>query len=118
MLIYRHGDRNRCVDADSSLASSAGHQQLGTDATDDAARDLVLDSEDIFKLPVVVFSPEMTAGFGFEQRRRHPDAVAGFAHTAFEHVADPKLASDPAHIDRTRFIGEHRVAGRTGTASR
>ena len=72
-----------------------GGQELGPDAADDAGRDLVLDGEDVVERPVVALGPEVGAGGGIDQLRGHPDAVAGLADAALEHVADAELAADP-----------------------
>ena len=52
----------------------------------------------------------MGAGLCVDQLPGDAQAVAGAAHRAFEHVAHPKLAPDPAHIDREPLVGEGGVA--------
>jgi hypothetical protein len=52
----------------------------------------------------------MIAGL-FNELCGHPDAVAGFAETAFEHVADAEFTPDLFHIDRTALEGKRRIPG-------
>jgi hypothetical protein len=62
--------------------------QLGLDCADDIARDLILQFEDVVECAVEAVSPDMGAGRGVDQLAGDAHAVLGFAHTAFEDVAD------------------------------
>ncbi len=57
------------------------------------------------------FSAQMISGVRFDQLRRHPNALAGLLHAAFQHVANAKFARDLACIDRAPLVSEGRVAG-------
>ena len=73
--------------------------------------DLVLHRENVGEIAVVALGPDMIAGLGLDQLRGDPDAVAGFAHAAFEHIAHAQFAPDLLHIDRAALVGEARIAG-------
>ena len=63
---------------------------------DDRAGHLVLDGEDILKLAVVAFGPDMPVGFRIDQLHGDADAIADLAHAALEHVFDAEFACDLA----------------------
>ena len=73
--------------------------------------DFVLHGENVGKVTVVALGPDMIAGFGLDKLCGHPDAVAGFTETAFEHVADAEFTPDLFHIDRTALEGKGRIPG-------
>src|SRR5712691_11402298 len=53
----------------------------------------------------------MRAGDRVDQLPGDPHSPAGFAHRAFEDIADAKLAPDLPHIGRLAFVGKARIAG-------
>ncbi len=54
--------------------------------------------------------PEMLAGFGFGQLRRHPQQLSGRADASVHDVADPEITSHRADIHGTGLVGEGRRA--------
>ena len=73
--------------------------------------DLVLEVEDVLEHTVIAVGPDMRAAGGVDQLGRDPDAVAGLADAAFEHVAHAELPRHRPDVDRPAFIGIGRVAG-------
>ena len=53
----------------------------------------------------------MAAGGRIDQLRGDAQPIAGAADTAFERVADAKVATDLADIHRAALVGESRIAG-------
>src|SRR5215472_13651897 len=95
------------------LANSTLHLGVGDGRSDGNCNrfgDLVLKRENVRERAIVAISPEMLASFSFSQLCGNSDAIAGLAHTAFEHIAHTKLATDPSHIDRAALISEAGVA--------
>ena len=77
---------------------------------DDAARDLVLNGENVVERPIEPLRPQVAPAGGVDQLRRHPDPLAGLANAAFKHVADAKLARDIGDRHGAAFEDEGRVA--------
>ena len=73
--------------------------------------DFILHNENIGEITVIALGPDMIAGLGLNKLCGHPDAVAGFTETAFEHVADAEFTPDLFHIDRTPLEGKGRIPG-------
>ena len=67
---------------------------------DDRLHHCILDSEDIFQVPVVAFRPDVIARCGVDQLSGHPDPIAAPAHTSFDHVAHAELPADLGNVDR------------------
>jgi hypothetical protein len=74
-------------------------------------RDLVLYGEDVGEIAVVAVGPDMPASLDLDQLRGDADPVAGFAQTAFEHIANAQFAPDFFHIDRATLVDQARTAG-------
>src|ERR1700682_3019131 len=53
----------------------------------------------------------MRAGGRVNQLAGDPHPVPGFAHRAFQNIADAKLDPDLLYIDGLPFVGEARIAG-------
>ena len=87
-------------------ANLLGRIQLRLDRRDHPLGDLVLHRENVGEVAVVALGPDVVAGCGFDQLRGDADAVAGFAHAAFEHIAHAKLAANLLHIDGLALVGE------------
>jgi hypothetical protein len=86
-------------------------QQLEPQGRNDLLGDLILDRENVGEVAIVALGPEMVAGRSVDQLGGDPNAVAGLAHAAFQHVADAEFARDLADIDRAALEGECGVAG-------
>src|SRR5439155_22865073 len=71
--------------------------------------DLVLDGENVGEIPVIPVGRGVVAGFRLDQLRSDPNAIAGLAYTAFEHVTHAEFAPDLFHIDRTPLVRKGRV---------
>src|SRR6516164_3645613 len=92
-------------------AGGFGGLQRRLDDAGDAGRDLVLQLEDIFERTVEAVGPQMRPGQRVDQLRRDAHPSAGFAHRAFEHIADTELSADLLHLDRLAFVRKARIAG-------
>ena len=55
--------------------------------------------------------PDVRAGCCVDQLPGDPHPIAGFAHTAFEHVAHAELLRHLLHVDQLALVGEGGVAG-------
>ena len=64
----------------------------------DLLRDFALDGKHIGDLAVVVFGPEVGVPAGTNQLSGDTDAIARTLRAAFDHVSDPQLVGDVAHI--------------------
>ena len=62
--------------------------QPGFYRLDDTDRDLVLDREDIFRLAVVTFGPELVSALHLGQLRGDAEPVARKPHAALENLAN------------------------------
>src|SRR5262249_5639349 len=56
------------------------------------------------------FGPDVFASLRLEKLRADAEPIAGFAHTAFDHISHAEFAPDLLHINRTAFVGEAGVA--------
>src|SRR5262249_36447613 len=88
-----------------------GSDDSGSDGTDNAACDLVLNGKDVLQGAVVALGPDMVAARRVDELRGDAHAVAGFADAAFEHVAHAEIAADFAHVERLALVAERRIAG-------
>ena len=80
------------------------------DRAGDLVGHLVLDGEDVLEAAIVALGPDVMPIGCVDELRGDANAVPGFAHAAFEHVAHAKFAADLAHVDRLALVGERRVA--------
>src|SRR4029077_17659994 len=79
--------------------------------SDDTARHLVLQFENIVDGAAETVGPDMRATRRVYQLPSDAHKVAGFAHAAFEHVPHAQLAPDLARVGRFPLVGEARIAG-------
>ncbi len=86
-------------------------QQFQLQRFDDGLADLVLQGEDVVELAVVALGPQMAAGGPVNQLSGDPHPAAGFAHAAFQDVADAQLPGQLAHIEGLALELEGGVAG-------
>jgi hypothetical protein len=84
--------------------------QTWFDSADDTFGDAVLEIENIGQIAVEAIGPDVTAGRGFDQLTSDAHPPASAPHAALQHVANAKLAPDPAHVHRAALIGEGGVA--------
>ena len=85
-------------------------QQLQLHRGDDRLRNLVLQREDVVEVAVVALRPQVAAGRAVDQLRGDAHALAGLAHAALEHVADPELPRELPDVDVLALERERRVA--------
>jgi hypothetical protein len=71
---------------------------------------LVLNGEDILKLAVVAFSPNVSVGFSIDQLHCDPDAIASLSYASLENIIDAKFARDLLHLHRFALIHEGRIS--------
>ncbi|MEM8792663.1 MAG: hypothetical protein AAGE80_13670 [Pseudomonadota bacterium] len=72
---------------------------------------IVLDVENVLKLPVVTLGPNMVPGRTIDQLGRNSDPTARFAHTAFDDIGRAQLCSGGRRIDRSALEGEAGAPG-------
>jgi len=77
----------------------------------DLADDLVLHGEDIGKVTVEAFGPDVACGGGVDQLGIYAHPAACPPSAALQHVSDAQLAGDLANISRSALVGEGRVPG-------
>ena len=85
-------------------------KELDLERGDDRLRDLVLQREDVGKIAIVAFRPDVLVVRAVDQLRGDPHAIARFAHAAFEHVRDLELPRDLRQVDVLAFERERGVA--------
>src|SRR5262249_40238267 len=84
--------------------------QCRLDDPGDTRSHLVLKLEYVFQRAVEAVGPEMHAACRVDQLRGNSNPASGFAHRAFEHIADAEFAPDLLHIDGLALVGEGAVA--------
>src|SRR6516164_2854380 len=97
------------VEAIGRLADCAfdlGRPELGLDRTDDAARDLVLQFEDIVEGAVKAVGPDMRAARCVDELAGDAHAAAGFTYRTFEDVAHAQFARHLLNIDGPALVTE------------
>src|SRR5215831_9459286 len=72
-------------------ALDLGSDNPGRDGADNAAGDLVLNGKDVLKRTVVALGPDVMAARSVDKLRGDANAIAGFAHAAFKHVAHAEM---------------------------
>jgi hypothetical protein len=77
--------------------------------------DLVLRREDVGEIAIVTLGPVVVAGLRLDQLRGHPDAVAGLAQAAFEHIAHTELEPDLLHIYRSPLYVKQELRAMTNS---
>ena len=83
-----------------------GRAQFRFQRPSNGLRHLILEIKHILHFPIVPFRPNMVAGAGINQLRGDAHPVPRFAHTAFQHIAYPKVACDLFNVDRLSLVGE------------
>src|SRR5262249_61200878 len=68
------------------------------------------DLEEMHQNPIISVSPKMAAAGSVDQLRSHTYAGVHLADAAFQHIPDPKLATDLLNVDGAAFVGERAVA--------
>ena len=83
----------------------------GRDSGDHVQRYLVLELEDIGRIAVVTFGPDMGTGFTIDQLSGDAHATARLADAAFQYVAHTEFTSDLLDVDGFALVSEARIAG-------
>ena len=89
-------------------------RQCRLDHPGDADRDPVLQFEYVLQRAVEAAGPEMRVGQRIDQLPGDADTSAGFAHRAFQNIANAQLAPDLLHVDSAAFVRKGRIAGAGG----
>jgi hypothetical protein len=84
--------------------------QLDAEGVGEAARDLVLQGEQIARVAIEPLGPKMRIGCGIDQLGADADPVARSPDAPFQHVAHTQLAADLLGIDGLVSIRERGVA--------
>src|SRR5262249_47804045 len=74
-----------------------------------AGCDLVLQRKDVIQRSIKPVTPQMGTGSGLDELAGDTDLGASLSDTAFEHIANPKLASNLLDIDGFALVGEARI---------
>src|SRR5262245_35520581 len=90
-------------------ALDLGLLQLRRNRSHHARRDPVLQIESIFQSALEAVRPDMRSRCRIYELTDDAYSICSFAHTAFEHVADPKLPTGLFHIHRPAFVREGRI---------
>src|SRR5205085_10451088 len=89
--------------------SFASWSHPGCDCANDARGHLILQIENVFAPALEAVRPDMRSRRRIYKLTNYAHPVRSYAHTAFEHVAHPKLPTDLLHIHGTALVGEGRV---------
>ena len=87
-------------------AFNLGLFQFRRDGSDDLGRHHILQFENILQLAFNAVRPKCSTGFRVDQLAADPQAIAGLAHAAFQHITNPKFAAHLLHIDGPALVGE------------
>ena len=68
-------------------------------------------AKNVGKVPIVPLRPDVVAGLALDQLTGDPDAVAGLAETALQHISNAELAPNLLYVDGAAFVGERGIAG-------
>ena len=77
----------------------------------DLPNHLILNVEDVFKVAVVPFGPQVIAGRGIQKLRRHAHSVACLAHAALDDILDTEFAPHVLDLWRLALVVERGIAG-------
>src|SRR5437879_7980172 len=77
----------------------------------DAARDPVLQIEDVLHVAVVAVGPEMRRRSCLDELAGDAQPIAGPSDRAFQNVADAELARDVPDVHSPAFVDEAGIAG-------
>ena len=99
------------VGTQSEGALSPGGLDLITQRGGDGADDLILDCQNVDRVAVIVFRPQMAAGRRVNQLRANPHAFANPANTAFGQVAHSQVSPHLGDVSVVGPIPGRRVAG-------
>jgi hypothetical protein len=77
----------------------------------DSAGHILLHREHVFQCAIEMFRPELVAVDRVDQLGSDPQAVAGLAGAAFEHVMHAEFAGHLTNIGGFVFVGKRNVAG-------
>jgi hypothetical protein len=82
--------------------------ELDLKLNEDAANDVVLQGEELARLSVKPFAPEMVALCRVDQLGRDPKDLAGFLHAALEDITHAEVIGDGLHLDRPALVSGDR----------
>ena len=76
----------------------------------DAARDLILEIEDVDQIAIEAVGPDVMTRARIDELARYANPVARLSHAPFQHVPHAQLAPNLADVDGPALVGERRVA--------
>ena len=82
----------QCIGTQSEGALAPGGLDLITQRGGDSPDDLILHCQDVDRVTVIVFGPQMASGRRFDQLRANSHAFANPANTAFGQVAHSQVS--------------------------
>src|ERR1700733_10658444 len=71
---------------------------------------LVLNSENVLKLSIVSFSPDVRFGLAVDKLNSDPDAIGRFAYASFHNVVDAEFPRNLLRLNRLALVYENGVA--------
>src|SRR6516162_5533973 len=96
-----------------AMSQAAGYRpapQLHVERTGDLQAEVVLEREQVGQVAVVFLRQQMIVVHGIDQLGGHPDMVARFLHTAFQHITDAEIFRRRPWRHRLAAIDLGRVA--------
>jgi hypothetical protein len=85
---------------------------MNVEASEDLARDLALNLEDVRHFPIVSIGPDGTIARDLAELDSHSNSIARASYTALKHVADAETLTDPFNGQDFAFERE-RCRGRS-----
>ena len=83
-----------------------GGTQLRLDRCGNAARDLILQFEDMIERGIEAVTPDMSTRRRVDELTGDPHAVAGLPYAALEHITDPQFARYALNFDWLALVGK------------
>ena len=72
---------------------------------DDHVRYLILDDKDVLQVAIIGLRPHSAASISLDQLRRHPNSIAGLAHTTVDNMGDTQFTGS-SHCIQSLFSGD------------
>src|SRR5262245_47444759 len=72
---------------------------------------LVLEHENVAKLAIISFSPNMVASMGVRELRCYAYSLSALAHAAFKDVANLKVATNLPYVHTLALVGKCGIPG-------
>src|ERR1051325_3224383 len=82
------------------------HNQFGVERSRESANNLALRPDEITAISVEVIGPDVRTRFRFDKLHIDLNPITKPPNTAFEHIVDPKVATNLLHIEWFALVGE------------